>query len=262
MINNINEIEKKGYTILKNAIDLVTINKLKDKILHIDENWKKPNAETTPRLNRESKVVYNPEQKDRIFSKIVLGNPNLKSILIYFLNDKFYKQISSNKPNYILRAMIARSSSSSDLPLHIDSFVPNSGKRPFVMQASIIIDKHDDETGTTIVIPQSHLSDEYAPQDKFNDAIPIYSEPGDIVVWDSRLWHGALSNKSKKSRWALIATFTRWWIKQNYDITSSLPKEIYEDMSDEEKGILGFCCIPPKNEFERIDIKAGYEVLK
>lgn len=259
---NIDEIKELGFTVLKNQIDLVTIEKLKKKILYIKDTHPKPDIETTPRLNKESDVVYNPEQKDRIFSKIMLGNENLMFILSYFLNDKYYKQIPSDKANFILRAMIARSSSSTDLPLHIDSFVPNSGKRPFVMQASLIIDEHNSETGTTVVIPKSHLLDEYAPQEQFKDAIPIYSKPGDIVIWDSRLWHGALSNKSSKSRWALIATFIRWWIKQNYAITSSLPAEIYNDMNEEEKGIMGFCSLPPKNEFDRIDIKAGYEVLK
>ena len=256
------EIEDNGYTILKDEIDKLSIKKLKEKILYIKDAYPAPTIETTPRLNRESEVIYNPEQKDRFFSKLVFQNKNLTDILIHFLNDKYYKQIPQDKPNYILRAMIARSSSSSDLPLHIDSFIPNKGKRPFVMQASVIIDKHDKETGCTVVVPKSHLSDEYADQDKFKKAITIESEPGDIVLWDSRLWHGALSNKSLKTRWALIVTFTRWWIKQNYDLINNLPSEIYNDLTLEEKTIMGFCCGSPKNEYERIDIKAGYEILK
>ena len=40
-----------------------------------------------------------------------------------------------------------------------------------------------------------------------------------------------------------------------------LPKDIYDDLSTEEKTIMGFCCSPPRNEYERIDIKAGYEIL-
>ena len=263
MINShILNIKDNGFTIIKGEYDLLTIKKLKEKILYIKENYPPPPTETTPRLNRDSEVVYNPEQKDIFFSKLVFGNKNLRTILIHFLNDKYYKQIPQDKPNYILRAMIARSSTTSILPLHIDSFIPNSGEWPFVMQASIIIDKHDQETGSTVVIPKSHLSDEYADQQKFKDAIAIYSDPGDIVLWDSRLWHGALSNKSSRSRWALIATFTRWWIKQNYDLTNSLPLEIFNDLNDEEKSIMGYCSSPPKNEYDRIDIKAGYNILK
>ena len=122
------EIENNGYTILKDEIDKLSIKKLKEKILYIKDAYPAPTIETTPRLNRESEVIYNPEQKDRFFSKLVFQNKNLTDILIHFLNDKYYKQIPQDKPNYILRAMIARSSSSSDLPLHMNSFIPNKGK--------------------------------------------------------------------------------------------------------------------------------------
>jgi ectoine hydroxylase-related dioxygenase (phytanoyl-CoA dioxygenase family) len=262
MQQHITEIKEQGFTVLKSQLSLSKVREIKDTILRINESFPKPTEETTPRLNRESDVVYNPEQKDRIFTKTVFANETLGYLLRYFLNDEYYRQISQDKPNYILRAMIARSSSKSELPLHIDSFIPSAGERPFVMQTSMILDHQDNEAGCTVVVPGSHLSDNYAPQQEFKNAIPVHSEPGDIVIWDSRLWHGALSNKSKKSRWALIATFTRWWIKQNYNITKTLPKEIYWDMTDEEKSVMGYCCIPPQSEFERIDIKAGYEVLK
>ena len=33
-------------------------------------------------------------------------------------------------------------------------------------------------------------------------------------------------------------------------------------MNEIEKSIMGYCSVPPKNEFERIDIKSGYDVLK
>ena len=130
------------------------------------------------------------------------------------------------------------------------------------MQSALILDDQNENNGCTIVVPGSHLYDEYATQESLANAIPIISSAGDLVIWDSRLWHGAIENNSKKDRWSLISTFTRWWIKQNYQITNELPKDIYDDLSTEEKTIMGFCCSPPRNEYERIDIKAGYEILK
>jgi len=38
-----------------------------------------------------------------------------------------------------------------------------------------------------------------------------------------RAWH-----KAERSRWSLIATFARWWVKQNFDITGTLPQTVYE----------------------------------
>ena len=60
------------------------------------------------------------------------------------------------------------------------------------------------------------IFDEYADQNTFQKAKPILTSAGDLVIWDSRLWHGAKENHSNNDRWSLISTFTRWWIKQNY----------------------------------------------
>ena len=57
-------------------------------------------------------------------------------------------------------------------------------------------------------------------------------------------------------------TLKRYCDKQNYDLINNLPLEIYNDLSLEEKSIMGYCSHPPKNEYDRIDIKAGYEILK
>ena len=259
---HINEIEKNGFTILKNQVENKKIAELKETLLSLREKFPIPDDATTPRLNKESDVIYNPDQKDRIFTSVLFSNKLLMDTLCYFLNDEYYRKIPNENPNFILRAMIARSSAKSPLPMHIDSFIPSSGKRPFVIQTSLVIDDQNASNGSTIIVPGSHLSDEYAPQEMFEKATPLVANSGDIVVWDSRLWHGALPNRSSNSRWSLIATFTRWWIKQNYNVTNSLPKAIYDDMSDYELGIMGFCSVPPNDEYDRIDIKSGYEILK
>ena len=85
---------------------------------------------------------------------------------------------------------------------------------------------------------------------------------GDLIIWDSRLWHGTYANTTEFTRWALVATFGAWWIKPMMDITRSLPNSIYKKCTNVQKQILGFCSTPPKNEFERINTKTGYKDLK
>jgi hypothetical protein len=60
----------------------------------------------------------------------------------------------------------------------------------------------------------------------------------------------------------VIATFVRWWLKHNFDIPGTLPQAIYDELDDDEKTMLGYCSMPPRDEFERIDIKAGHGQLK
>jgi ectoine hydroxylase-related dioxygenase (phytanoyl-CoA dioxygenase family) len=81
-------------------------------------------------------------------------------------------------------------------------------------------------------------------------------------MWDSRVWHGTHENVAGTSRWALIATFSRWWMKQAMDIPKSLPQEIYAQLTDRQKALMGFCSIPPVDESRRINTKCGYDFLK
>jgi Phytanoyl-CoA dioxygenase (PhyH) len=217
-------------------------------------------SRNVPFLNRNQPMVYNLQNKDFYFLQLVFAPQELQAILIYFLNDIWYKPIPRTKPNYILRSYLARSSNDA-LPLHIDSFVPYIGDYVFSMQVAIVLEDQNEASGCTAIVPGSHKYGQYAEQDSLKDAVPIKSRAGDVIIWDSRVWHGALPNRSGKTRWALIATFSRWWLKQAFSITRNLPQEIYEKLTDSQKAILGFCSIPYNNESEGIDMKRGYDSL-
>jgi hypothetical protein len=51
-------------------------------------------------------------------------------------------------------------------------------------------------------------------------------------------------------------------MKQNYDITGTLPQHIYEALTDDEKAVMGYCSMPPRHEMERADMKTGHAQLK
>ena len=140
--------------------------------------------------------------------------------------------------------------------------VPSSGTLCIACQVARVLEAQTPQRGCTIVVPRSHLSDRYADQSAMAQAVPIETRAGDIVIWDSRLWHGALGNTTGASRWSLIATFVRWWIKQNFDVTGTLPESIYRQLTDDEKAVLGYCSLPPRDEHERTDMKTGHGQLK
>jgi len=212
-------------------------------------------------LNRNQPYsVYNLQSKDFLFLDALFASPEVKLILKHFLNDKWYKQISPDQPNYILRSYSARSSAAA-LPLHLDSFVPYLGEHTIGMQFVIVLEDQSPANGCTLVVPGSHQWGQYATQDRLKEAVPIESKAGDVVLWDTRLWHATTTNTTSGSRWAMFATFIRWWIKQLFNITQNFPQEFYRRLTPEQKAVLGFCSIPYDNEFEGIDFKKGYERL-
>jgi hypothetical protein len=259
---HLDTLTERGYTVIAGGVDTGTTGELLAMIRRLNvERTRAPDAEQ-PFLNRGHDVLYNLQREDLIFTRVFSRNLLVMEILRGLLNDAYYKQIPQDRPNFLLRALGGRSSGKGTLPLHIDSFIPSSGQYCLACQVAIVLEDQTLETGCTLVVPGSHRSDRYADQDSMSQAIPLPTRAGDIVIWDGRIWHGALGNKTERSRWSLIATFARWWVKQNFDITGTLPQSMYEALDDDEKAILGYCCLPPRDELERVDIKTGHSQLK
>lgn len=259
---NVQEIRERGYSVIPGAVDAETVSAALNRIRQVHESTRARTTNNVPFLNVGHNMVYNLQNKDVMFLKLIASHPAIRTVAMALLNDQWYRQIPRDRPNYILRSLLGRSGGSEAMPLHIDSFIPASGSFPWSIQAAVVLEDQTEENGCTVVVPGSHLFDRYANQEALTDAKPLPSKAGDVAFWDSRLWHGAKANKFGKSRWSVIGTFGRWWMKQNYDIPRTLPQEIYAQLSDEEKSVLGYCSMPPKTEFDRIDIKTGYETLK
>ena len=260
MKEEIKQVEANGYC----KIPQFYAKSETDKALELVLEWEKKTegalADNIPFLNRDQSMVYNLQNKDFYFLILFLGSKKLEKLLMHFLNDIWHKTIPLKHPNYILRSLLARSSNKA-LPLHLDSFIPYIGSHVIAMQCMIVLEDMKESNGCTLVIPGSHQSGEYVQQSSLKDAVSIEASSGDVVIWDSRLWHGATENNSGKTRWAITATFTRWWLKQAFNITQNLPQGIYERLTDNQKAILGFCAIPYNDESEGVDMRQGYDSL-
>jgi hypothetical protein len=255
-------LDRDGYAVIPGAVSLETVRTLLAAMRSLAQSRPPLDPNSAPFLNRGHDMLYNLQREDVRFAHMFTRDPRVMAVLIALLNDAWYKQIPQDRPNFILRSLIGRSSGGATLPLHLDSFIPSSGKLCHSAQIALVLEDQSPERGCTVVVPGSHRSDSYADQSAMADAIPIVSRAGDLVIWDSRLWHGARANTTGESRWALIATFTRWWIKQNFDVAGTLPQHIYDALNDDERVIFGYCSLPPRSEYERTDIKTGHTHLK
>jgi len=260
-INYTDQIKQEGYCILPKVFTPEQVSSLLTLVKDTYQKTKNEISQDTPYLNTNQPNVYNLQNKDVTFVDTLLGLSQVEQILINCLNDKWYRQIPQDQPNYILRSFGARSSNAA-LPLHIDSFIPYKGDETIAMQVAIVLEDMTIENGCTVVIPGSHQAGEYADNAVYDEAIPLVLKAGDIAIWDSRLWHGTTANTTQGTRWAIIATFTRWWIKQHFEMTEAVPSEIYNQLSPKYRSILGYCSKPWKTEYEGIEIKKGYDHVK
>ena len=256
----IQEIKTQGYCRIPQVYSPEEV----EKGLEMTRYWyEKSKGQVSSRLSALTKndlYLWNPHYKDHYFIDLFFQPKILQEILMHFLNDQWFRAIPADEPNYILQNLMGRSSDQK-LALHIDSFVPYHSEFVYMLQASVVLEEQTEDNGCTVVIPGSHLSGKYADQTAFDQAVPVLSQPGDLIIWDSRIWHGTLANNTDKTRWSIIAAFSRWWIKQMFNYTDNLPQEIYDKLTDNQKAIIGFCSIAYNDEQEGIDRKRGYDTL-
>jgi ectoine hydroxylase-related dioxygenase (phytanoyl-CoA dioxygenase family) len=261
-INNaIDQIKQYGYCRLTNIFDEATVSATLQVVKELAETNRDLEIKDIPRLDTGQETIYNLQNKNYRFVSLLLKSDIIQQILMHFLNDQWHKAIDLSEPNYILRSYSARNNRIA-APMHIDSLIPFLGEYLISMQVAIILEDQNQMNGCTSVIPGSHLSGEYVLQDEAKNAVPIESKAGDVIIWDSRVWHGTFENRSGASRWSLIATVVRWWVKQGYKITEQLPQSIYQQLSNSEKAVMGFCSKPLDDERSGIDFKKGYDWLK
>lgn len=255
--NAVKKISYLGYAIIPGYLSKLLIEKLLSKIISLHAMTKTIGLKSSVTENQlNDKYIYNLQHKDLDFLNII-SESNILNILLPYLNDPFYRQLPKNAPNFLLAYYNARSSVDR-LPLHIDNYVPSSGTYPISMQIAFSLNGQNFRNGATVVVPGSHRIENYADREVEGIQQVLECNSGDAIIWDSRLWHGALKNVSNTDRWSLVATFRPWWAKQNYDPISGVSDELFQKLTKKQKSLLGFLSIPPKDEFERVVLKQGY----
>ena len=236
-----------GYCIIRNGLSSEVVPDLFSKINAIID--KRKLLRSAPSVGANG--YYTDLQNDDLtFIRVVFGHPILRALLISSLNDPYYRGVPSGEPNYIFRGIRVRDAVSDGLPLHIDSVLPSSSRHPTGIVSAFILEDHERSNGCTLVVPGTHRSDEFADRSAVNRAVALEAKAGDIVLWDTRLWHGTEDNPQRRSRLSLLCTFTSWHLKQPYRHYETLPDSIYRELTDEEKTIIGFRSVPAKDSLD------------
>ena len=79
------------------------------------------------------------------------------------------------------------------------------------------------ETGGTLIIPRSHTwridplgGNGPAANESHPDEIHVTSNPGSVMIFDSRMWHAKPNNDAETRRVAVRVCFAPWWL--NLDV--------------------------------------------
>lgn len=256
----ITRIEYLGYAVIPGVLSKELTQRLLEKVKKLFGNAN-PVGENpgVPTNQLNDKYVYHLQYKDSDFLSI-LTDENLLELVKPFLNDPYYTQLAPDQFNFLLAYYNARSSVD-PLKLHIDNYIPTGGYHPNSMQIVFSLNGQNAQNGATTVVPGSHNMQKYPDRKAQGIEQVLECDPGDVIVWDSRLWHGALENVTRADRWSLVATFRPWWAKQNFDPVRGLSEAIFSRLNPQQKALLGFLSLPPKDESEKVSLKQGYKDL-
>ena len=160
-MNAVKNIKKNGYHVFKSIFSRRFIENLNNSLKKYEVSTQ-AGFFNNKIADRKTILVLNLHSKDKIFLKL-LNNKLITKINSYFLNDRYYKSLSKNLPNYILHQFVARSSGKSENVLHVDDKAPNISQNVNYLQWAIPLTDIKKENGCTQVIPRTHRSGIFKP---------------------------------------------------------------------------------------------------
>lgn len=237
---HIKSIETLGYTIVKNFKDKNIINNLLSEIEKLSLIKMRGSISNS---SIDSKLSLSPHINSENFCRIIFDK-DIEKICKYFLNDPFYRSIPKELPNYSLNFSQVRSSGRDELEYHRDDRNPPSNSNEVCyLQFALALEKSDASTGCTTCVPKSHIINSYVKDIDNCQKKDLILSPGDLLIYDGRLWHSAKPNITNNTRWVFFFAYSRWHLKQTYDFTKNIGTTILKTLNINEKLILGFHCI-------------------
>ena len=96
--------------------------------------------------------------------------------------------------------------------------------------------------GATRIVPKSHLTGLQPPPDVPHTTVSMAAEAkaGSAIVFEGRLWHGTVANKSNGNRLGLLATYCAPQFRAQENYTLGVDPAVVEQASPELLSRLGY----------------------
>jgi ectoine hydroxylase-related dioxygenase (phytanoyl-CoA dioxygenase family) len=236
MENKKESLDKNGYCKFENAIDQVWIERINSMLPQIFAEH-----EAIRRKNN------NPIQSNGVAMNVLIGNDLFFDFLRELIRLNIIGWIEENyfKESFILNSFTALNNiPGEDKVFHkkvhrdIRGF---SSDVPLLLNMLVMLDDFTVENGATLVLTGSHLKAEAPTENEFRlNAVPITGSAGDIVIWNSNLFHASGVNTTNRVRRALPITFSLPYYKQLLDYPRAIGYDKYDSFEDTMKRLLGY----------------------
>jgi ectoine hydroxylase-related dioxygenase (phytanoyl-CoA dioxygenase family) len=236
------KLEEQGYFIMPNQVSKDLINKLKQSL---DYSFKKHNKIQKRKGNEIDieGVALNVLDDSLTYVNLLqelFDNKIIENLEKHFFNSKFIlNSISAldNQPN--------KSNFSAIVHRDIKCY---SGKLPIMINLLVMLDDFTIENGATSLLPYSHIVEE-KPDDLYykTNSIRATGKAGDILFFNSNVWHSSELNTTQQRRRGIPITFSKSFVKQLMDYPRCLGYVSKNYWSKEMAQLIGFDSRVPAN---------------
>jgi ectoine hydroxylase-related dioxygenase (phytanoyl-CoA dioxygenase family) len=239
---DVKKLEIEGYCCIQNMIDDKWLSLLLDALQRSFEQHRQIQINNGNDIQTEGVALH-----------VILSD----EIFIEFL-DELIKMgfIDDLKTNYFKSNFILNSFSGLDnMPnqLNFSSIVHRdlrfyTADVPIMLNMLVMLDDFTEMNGPTLLLPYSHKKEEKPTDEYFHEnAIKITGKKGDVLIFNSNVWHASSLNRTEKSRRALPLTFTKSLIKQLLDYPRALGYDRMDMFNDNLRQLLGYHARVPAN---------------
>jgi len=230
------QLSAKGYCKFENKINSIWVNNINDALPAIfseHENIRRQNS--------------NPIQSQGVAMNVIVGNQIFIDFLQELINNGIIDWIEKNffHEKFILNSFSAlnnlpEESSVFHKKIHRD-IRGYSSDIPLMLNMLVMLDDFTIENGGTLLLPESHLVGEIPTSDFFaKNAVTGVGKAGDIIIWNSNLFHASGINRTNEVRRALPITFSLPYYKQLLDYPRALGYKLYDSLSPQMRDLLGY----------------------
>ena len=236
---HIEELLKKGFTIIENAVDLKVIDEIREELEVALEKQNIGRVNLPEISSSENSIV----RASLLFSDNLRGlvtNDNVLEIVSSFLSTDVFQLQLQNANKVESEQGHFQANWHRDLP-----YQHWTSSRPISCNVFYPIDDFTEENGATLLLPYSQHFPDF-PSKEFAEkySVSAIAARGSAIIFDSMLYHRAGRNRSNSSRWGVNNVYTQPFLKQQIDLTDSMNEE---SLSDRERTLFGFTYKTPSS---------------
>ncbi len=228
---HLERIERDGFTIVENAIDLDFVEQCNDELARLENQY-----DVTP-----SKNTFEGERTVRIYNLLVHGSL-FEAIPVHPGVLPLVEGVLDSGCLISSLSSIAIDPGETPQPIHADDQLLPLPKPhvPLVCNTMWALTDFTEENGATRIIPGSHRSDHSPDYGKHYDSIPAEMARGSVLVWHGSLWHGGGANKSQDRRVGIAMNYCAGWVRQQENQQLGIPAEIARGFTPRLRELVGY----------------------